>query len=72
MFKLRCERCNKAIKKSKIAQVEYEKYKPYCSYHCQQWATLSKAKQHLNSLSESIESKSIYIAEIQFNALNKG
>lgn len=46
----RCERCNKAITKGKMAQDNYKRYAPYCSYHCQQWHQIELAKQHLATL----------------------
>jgi hypothetical protein len=43
-------RCNKLITKGKNVQAEYARYKPFCSYHCQQWAGLEGAKAHLDTL----------------------
>ena len=51
----RCKRgrCNKLILKNKTAQYAYSLYKPYCSYHCQQWNALEQAQAHINSIKES-------------------
>ena len=38
----RCERCNK-IPKGELRKKEFEKYAPYCSYHCEQWFILEQA-----------------------------
>ena len=48
----RCARssCNKLITKGKQVQAEYARYKPFCSYHCQQWAGLEDAQRYINSL----------------------
>ncbi len=44
------EKCNKLIGKSKMKIAAYDHYKPYCSYHCQQWHGLELAQKHINSL----------------------
>jgi len=51
----RCKRgrCNKLIKKSKQAQNEYARYKPYCCYHCQQWHNLELALAYINTLTDN-------------------
>lgn len=48
----RCARsaCNKLITKGKQVQTEYARYKPFCSYRCQEWASLESAKRYLDSL----------------------
>lgn len=45
----RCKRCNK-IPRGKQRQAEFEKYSPYCSYHCQQWGGLEDAQRYINTL----------------------
>ena len=46
----RCARtkCNCLIKKSKMAQDKFNRYKPFCSYHCQEWSSLEEAMKSLN------------------------
>ena len=48
----RCARaaCNKLIRKGQMAQAEYARYKPFCSYHCQQWAGIEAGRQRINEL----------------------
>ena len=43
------ERCAKLIRKGKMAQSNYTRYKPYCSYACQEWHNLEKAQQYLRN-----------------------
>lgn len=45
-------RCNK-LPRGKKQDAEYQRYAPYCSYHCQQWAQLEDAKRYLNSLEQA-------------------
>jgi hypothetical protein len=51
-LRARCERknCNKLIRKGEAAQREFARYRPYCSYHCQEWGRLEGAMQHLRRL----------------------
>ena len=49
-LRIRCERCKKLIRKSAGAVAEYQRYKPFCSYHCQQWGALEDAQRRINSL----------------------
>lgn len=48
-FRDRCKRCRKLIK-GKLRVAQYEQYKPYCSYHCQEWAKLEDAQAYINIL----------------------
>lgn len=41
-------RCNKLIRRGKRAQAEHERYTPYCSFHCQEWARLEDAQDYLD------------------------
>lgn len=41
----RCKRCNKRPR-GKMAKQDFERYAPYCSYHCEQWAALENAVRH--------------------------
>lgn len=45
----RCERCQK-LPRGKMNLAAYEKYKPYCSYHCQEWAALEGAMAYIKSV----------------------
>lgn len=51
----RCARdsCAKLIRKGKQSQAEYARYRPYCSYHCQQWAGIDSARRHLATLEQT-------------------
>lgn len=44
------QRCHKLIRQSNGAQVEFQRYKPYCSYHCQEWDRTESAARHLATL----------------------
>lgn len=44
------ENCRKLIRQSKGAQAEFQRYKPFCSYHCQEWARTEGALRHLSTL----------------------
>lgn len=43
------ERCHKLIRKGKMAQANYQRYKPYCSYGCQEWHKLEQARAYLDA-----------------------
>lgn len=43
----RCARCNK-LPRGKLAKESYERYHPYCSFHCQEWAQLEGAQAYIN------------------------
>jgi hypothetical protein len=45
----RCKRCNK-LPRGKMQTENYERYEPFCSYHCQQWWHLEEAQRYINSL----------------------
>lgn len=47
----RCKRCGK-IPRGKLRQQEAERYKPFCSYHCQEWFNLEAAARYAASLRE--------------------
>jgi hypothetical protein len=53
-FRPRCERqsCAKLIRKHASAQADYARYRPFCSYACQEWAGLENAQRYINSLPE--------------------
>src|ERR1700683_2741023 len=44
----RCRRCHK-IPRGKMAWGNWERYAPYCSYHCQEWGRLEDAQRYLNA-----------------------
>jgi hypothetical protein len=48
----RCRRakCKKLIRKGAAAKAEFERYRPYCSYHCQQWSGIEDASTYLKTL----------------------
>ena len=43
----RCKRCGK-MPRGKMQKENYERYAPYCSFHCQEWASLEVAQRHIN------------------------
>jgi hypothetical protein len=43
------ERCFKLIRKGKMAQERYARYKPFCSYNCQEWDRIEVAQAYLDS-----------------------
>lgn len=45
------QRCAQLIRKGKMAQANYQRYKPYCSYSCQEWHRLEEAQDYLNRTS---------------------
>jgi hypothetical protein len=45
----RCKRCKK-LPRGKLAAANFERYKPFCSYGCQQWFNLENAQRYINSL----------------------
>lgn len=44
----RCKRCQKRPR-GKLNQANFERYKPYCSFHCQEWGRLEDAQAYLNA-----------------------
>lgn len=42
----KCARCGKVIR-SKAARVSFVRYAPFCSFHCQEWASLEAAQRYL-------------------------
>lgn len=42
----KCARCGKAIR-SKADKSSFVRYAPFCSYHCQEWASLEAAQRYL-------------------------
>jgi len=48
----RCARknCGKLIRQNQGAQAQYQRYKPFCSYHCQEWDRVEGAARHLATL----------------------
>lgn len=45
----RCERCKK-LPRGKMRLENFERYKPYCSYHCQEWAQLENASAYVRNM----------------------
>jgi len=45
----RCLRCNK-IPRGKMQKSNFEHYKPYCSYHCQEWHRLEQASEYVRKM----------------------
>ena len=41
-LRTRCDRCRK-IPRGKMNLENWQRYKPFCSYHCQQWGQLEQA-----------------------------
>jgi hypothetical protein len=50
----RCQRenCNILIRKTQLAQRNYKLYKPYCSFHCQEWDKLEQMRKYLDKQKE--------------------
>jgi hypothetical protein len=46
-FTDRCKRCGK-IPRGKMQKENFERYKPFCSYGCQQWYPLEEVQRYLN------------------------
>jgi hypothetical protein len=46
-----CKRCRK-IPRGKMQQANWDRYQPYCSYHCQEWHRLEEAQRYLNQRRE--------------------
>ena len=46
-------RCHKLITKGKMAQDNFKRYQPYCSYHCQHWAGLEMAQAHITAIRDN-------------------
>lgn len=42
----RCKRCGKAPR-GKMQIANYERYKPFCTFHCQEWDNLESAQKYL-------------------------
>ena len=40
---MKCDRCGKVIR-SKSDRANFDHYRPYCSYHCEEWARLESAR----------------------------
>lgn len=51
-LRYRCRRCAKLIRKGKMAQASWQRYKPYCSYACQEWHRLESSVAYLFHLHE--------------------
>ena len=45
----RCLRCKK-IPHGKMKQANFERYKPYCSFHCQEWHRLELASEFVRNM----------------------
>lgn len=43
----RCKRCGK-IPRGKLNKANFERYKPFCSYNCQEWYGLEEAQRYIN------------------------
>ena len=43
-----CKRCLRKPR-GKMQKNNYERYKPFCSYHCQEWFKLEEAQRYINS-----------------------
>ena len=55
-FRPRCRRCNK-IPRGKRQKENYERYKPFCSFNCQEWFKLEEAMRYINKLKEENNAK---------------
>jgi hypothetical protein len=51
-LRARClrRRCHKLIRKGKLAQANYQRYKPFCSYACQEWNKIEEARDYINRM----------------------
>lgn len=45
----RCKRCKK-MPRGKMQQANWDRYKPYCSYHCQEWHQLELASEYVRKM----------------------
>jgi len=45
----RCQRCRK-IPRGVLGKANFNRYSPYCSFHCQEWAKLENAQKYINEL----------------------
>jgi hypothetical protein len=48
-FRPRCKRCGK-IPRGKMQNSNYERYKPFCSFHCQEWFNVEETSRYLRNL----------------------
>lgn len=48
----RCERCVKLIRGA-MAEARYARYRPFCSFHCQEWTRLESAQRYINEMRTS-------------------
>lgn len=48
----RCQRmrCWKIIRSNNVAQANYQRYKPFCSFNCQEWDRLEMAQKYINTI----------------------
>jgi hypothetical protein len=45
-LRIRCKRCRK-IPRGKMQQANFERYDPFCSFHCAEWFRLEEAQRYL-------------------------
>lgn len=45
----RCLRCQK-LPRGKMQEANFERYKPFCSYNCQEWYRLEGAQRYLDAM----------------------
>lgn len=48
-FRPRCKRCRK-IPRGKARMAEFERYKPLCSFHCQEWDRVEGGMRRIREL----------------------
>jgi hypothetical protein len=44
----RCKRCGKRPR-GKMAQGNFERYAPFCTFHCKEWWNLEEAMRHIGT-----------------------
>lgn len=47
----RCTRCGRLIR-GKSSIKSFEIYKPFCSFHCQEWHRLESCQRHLSMINQ--------------------
>lgn len=50
----RCKRCRK-LPRGKLQKDNAQRYAPYCSYHCQEWARLEDASEFVRAMPEYLK-----------------
>lgn len=45
----RCKRCNRSPR-GKMQTANWNRYKPFCSYNCQEWFRLEEAQRYIDTI----------------------